>query len=84
MYAITANDLKTKGIPVIEAGLSEQAEVLITVRGKPSYVIMTMESYDYLRERELEAALQDVKRDMAEGRVVQESIDAHLERILQP
>ena len=84
MYAITANDLKTKGIPVIEAGLSEQSEVLITVRGKPSYVIMTMESYDYLRERELEAALQDVKRDMAEGRIVQESIDAHLERILQP
>ena len=41
MLAITANDLKTKGIPVIENCLNHQDEAIITVRGKPRYVVMT-------------------------------------------
>ena len=38
MLAITANDLKTKGIPIIEDSLNHQNEAIITVRGKPRYV----------------------------------------------
>lgn len=38
MLAITANDLKTKGIPVLEYSLANQDEAVITVRGKPRYV----------------------------------------------
>ena len=68
MLAITANDLKTKGIPIIEDSLNNQDEAIITVRGKPRYVVMTMAHYDHLRDCELEAALQEVKADLAAGR----------------
>lgn len=68
MFAITANDLKIKGIPAIEECLNNQTEAVITVRGKPRYVITTLEHYDHLRDCELEAALQEVKADLAAGR----------------
>ncbi len=50
MFSITANDLKTKGIPVIENGLNEHDEIVITVRGKPRYVVVTLERYHHLRD----------------------------------
>jgi PHD/YefM family antitoxin component YafN of YafNO toxin-antitoxin module len=82
MLAITANDLKTKGIPVIENCLNHQDEAIITVRGKPRYVVMTMEHYDHLRDCELEAALQEVKRDLVNGDFIQESAADHVSRVL--
>ena len=57
MLAITANDVKTKGISIIEESLNNQDEAIITVRGKPRYVVMTIEHYDHLRDCELEATL---------------------------
>lgn len=82
MLVITANDLKTKGIPVIENCLNHQDEAIITVRGKPRYVVMTMEHYDHLRDCELEAALQEVKRDLVNGDFIQESAADHVNRVL--
>ena len=82
MLVITANDLKTKGIPVIENCLNHQDEAIITVRGKPRYVVMTMEHYDHLRDCELEAALQEVKRDLVNGDFIQESAADHVSRVL--
>jgi len=40
MDIITANQLKTKGISVIESKLTDKKELIITVRGKEKYVIM--------------------------------------------
>lgn len=40
--------------------LGDDDELIITVRGKESYVVMNMEHYNYLRECELEAALHSV------------------------
>lgn len=82
MLAITANDLKTKGIPVIEDSLNNQDEAIITVRGKPRYVVMTMAHYDHLRDCELEAALHEVKRDLKNGDFIQESAADHVSRVL--
>ena len=82
MLAITANDLKTKGIPIIEDSLNHQNEAIITVRGKPRYVVMMMAHYDHLRDCELEAALHEVKADIAAGRFIQESADDHVRRLL--
>ena len=82
MFAITANDLKVKGIATIEDSLSQQTEAVITVRGKPRYVITTLEHYDHLRDCELEAALQEAKDDIAAGRCVQESAEQHVKRVL--
>ena len=81
MPHISANDLKTKGISVIEALLAEQPEAIISVRGKERFVVMDMEHYHYLRECELESALAQTRSDLAEGRFVKESAEIHLNRL---
>ena len=81
MSPITANDLKTKGIAAIETTLAEQTEAMISVRGKDRFVVMDVEHYSYLRECELEAALAQSRADIDAGRFVQESAQAHVDRV---
>jgi PHD/YefM family antitoxin component YafN of YafNO toxin-antitoxin module len=81
MGTISANDLKTRGVAAIDAQLAEQSEAVIAVRGKDRYVVMNLEHYHYLRECELEAALAETRADLAAGRSVEESPEAHLARI---
>jgi PHD/YefM family antitoxin component YafN of YafNO toxin-antitoxin module len=81
MSTISANELKTKGVTAIEAQLAYQTEAVISVRGKDRYVVMDLAHYHYLRECELEAALAESRADLAAGRCVQESPEAHLARI---
>ncbi len=81
MTAISANDLKTKGISAIELALGSAPEAIISVRGKDKFVVMDMAHYHYLRECELDAALAQTRADMAAGRMVQESPEAHLARL---
>ena len=81
MSTISANDLKTKGVSVIEASLRDAPEASISVRGTTRYVVMDVAHYQYLRECELSAALAEVQSDLAAGRVIQESPQAHIERI---
>jgi PHD/YefM family antitoxin component YafN of YafNO toxin-antitoxin module len=82
VFPITANDLKTKGVAAIESMLSEQSEAMISVRGKDRFVVMDVAHYNYLRECELEAALAQSRADVAAGRFVVESPQAHVDRIL--
>ena len=81
MSHISANDLKIKGVAAIEAVLSVHAEAIVSVRGKDRFVVMDMAHYHHLRECELEAALAQTRADMAAGRFVQESPEAHLARL---
>lgn len=81
MTVVTANDLKTKGISDIERFLEDAQEVVISVRGKPRYVVMDLARYDYLRECEIIAAWAQTREDMAAGRYRRESADAHVARI---
>ena len=81
MDQLTANDLKLRGIAAIEAVLAHQVEATISVRGKERFVVMEMAQYHYLRECELEAALAQSRADVAAGRAVQESAQAHLARL---
>ncbi|MGP1630616.1 MAG: hypothetical protein ACTS5V_11800 [Giesbergeria sp.] len=81
MSYISANDLKTKGVAAIEAVLSEHAEAIVSVRGKDRFVVMDMAHYHHLRACELEAALAQSRADVAAGRFVQESPEAHLARL---
>lgn len=78
---ITANDLKVKGISAIEEITGSGLEAVITVRGKQKYVVMTMEEYNKLREYELEAAINESKREIEAGRFHIESIEDHMKRI---
>jgi hypothetical protein len=55
MVAISANDLKTKGVSAIELALGGAPEATISVRSKDKFVVMDMAQYHYLRECELDA-----------------------------
>jgi prevent-host-death family protein len=81
MAVVTANDLKTRGISDIERMLQETQEVVISVRGKPRYVVMDLAHYDYLRECEIAAVWAQTKEDVTAGRYRQESADAHMARV---
>jgi len=81
MKAISANELKTKGISSIDAALKDQEEAIISVRGKDRYVVMDLETYNRLRVCELEAALYQARREIAEGKGIEECVEEHLARI---
>jgi len=81
MSAISANTLKTQGVSALEAALANASEVIVSVRGKERYVVMELAHYHYLRECELAAALSESRADLAAGRAVQESAQAHLARL---
>jgi hypothetical protein len=81
MPALTANDLKTRGVAAIEETLTSQPEAVISVRGKERFVVMEVTQYQYLRECELDAALAQSRADEAAGRYVAESAQAHMARL---
>lgn len=81
MSQLTANDLKTRGVAAIESLLATQPEAMISVRGKERYVVMDVAHYHYLRECELDVALMQTKADVAAGRAVVESAQAHMHRL---
>lgn len=81
MSNLTANDLKTKGVAAIEAILAERPEAIVSVRGKDRFVVMEIEQYHYLRECELEAALSETRADIAAGRFLKGTPEAHVKRV---
>ena len=83
MNTITANQLKTKGVSIIQNNLLQNQELVITVRGKEKFVVMNMEHYNYLRECELDAALHQAKSDYESGSYTTEDVEAHIKRITQ-
>jgi PHD/YefM family antitoxin component YafN of YafNO toxin-antitoxin module len=78
---ITANELKTKGVAALDKITGSGEEAIISVRGKNSFVVMSMEKYNYLRECELEAALLEAKNDLSKGRIKKESVEKHVKRV---
>ncbi len=64
---ISANDLKVKGVSILETMLEKLDEVLISIRGKNRFVVVDIKRYNYLRECELEKALRDTQEDIANG-----------------
>jgi prevent-host-death family protein len=78
---ITANELKTKGVTLLNNETSDGSEVIITVHGKSKYVVLPIEKYNYLRECELDTALLESRKDLKDGKFVKESVEKHLKRI---
>ena len=80
-YTIPANELKKHGVKVIEASTEGDHEAVITMHGKTRYVVMPVETYNHLRECELQAALVNTKKSLVEGTYIEESVKDHLQRI---
>ena len=78
---ITANDLKVQGISAIDDLVAQNEGVIITVRGKEKYVVLSIEEYNQLRIYELEMAIIEAKKDIAEGKVLSNSVEEHLCRV---
>lgn len=83
MMMIAANALKKGGVSVLQNVLSKAHEAVITVRGQQRYVVMNIESYESLREAELERALQEAREDINKGQYVSENVTKHIKRITQ-
>ena len=78
---IAANDLKTKGVSILDSMLGSLDEVMISVRGKNKYVVVDMERYNYLRECELEQALRETREDIANGNYDTKSVSDHMKEL---
>jgi Lon protease-like protein len=81
MKTITANELKTKGIAAINKAVEADGEATITVRGQDRYVVMDFDTYNRLRVCELEAALYETRKELDEGKYIEESVEDHIRRI---
>ena len=81
MNAVTANELKTRGISVVEDLLETEEQVIISVRGVDKYVVMGLEKYARIRESELDIAVKEARADYEAGRTTTESIDDHMKRV---
>jgi len=78
---ITANELKTKGVSLLNEITSAGGEAFISVRGKTKYVVLAVEEYNRLRDCELDMAVRETEQDLAAGRVVRETVEEHIKRI---
>jgi prevent-host-death family protein len=81
MNAITANELKIRGVSAVEDQLEDEEEVIISVRGKDRYVVMSLEKYARLREFELGMAVMEARADYEAGSIVKESVEDHMKRV---
>jgi len=79
---ISANDIKTKGVSLIEKLLSACEEVIINVRGKNKYVIMDIERYKQLRQMELDNAYYKVMEDVKKGHYKIQKAHEHINDIV--
>jgi hypothetical protein len=75
MSKVTANELKTKGVGILDD------ETIICVRGKDEFVVLSMEHYNRLRELELDYAIAQVEDDIKNGRYRVESVEEHFKRL---
>ncbi len=81
MSDITANDLKTRGISALETALDKDTEAVISVRGKPRYVVMDIEHYERLREAEIFSAWQEARAAETRGDYLIETAGEHIARL---
>ncbi len=81
MSIISAGELKRRGVSAFPPALAEDEDAMITVRGKCQYVVMKADRYASLCEAELDHALHEARADYAAGRITDDSVAGHLNRI---
>jgi len=70
MLSINANDLKRNGIAGIERAMSNGLDnsVMVDVRGKAKYVILSVDEFHQYREYQLEQAINEAQRCIDNGK----------------
>ncbi len=77
---VNANEVKKRGVSIFEDLLKKFDEVIISFRGKKRYVVLDIERYEELREKELDLAYHEVMKNYKEGKF-HTDINRHLQEI---
>ena len=80
---VPANDLKKKGVKLIDDLIKKSSEITISVRGKHKYVIMDIDRYEKLKDGEIELAYFEIVKDLKKKKF-HTSIETHVKNISQP
>jgi PHD/YefM family antitoxin component YafN of YafNO toxin-antitoxin module len=78
---ISANEVKKRGVSIFEELLKKFDEIVITFRGKKRYVVMDIDRYNELREKELELAYKEVMEDYKKGEYKEVDAKEHIQNI---
>ncbi|MDD5036050.1 MAG: type II toxin-antitoxin system prevent-host-death family antitoxin [Methylococcaceae bacterium] len=66
MNIITANDLKSQGISILESVLENQDEAIISVNGRPRYVVMDIAHYEQFRQADFHSVWEEARHALVE------------------
>jgi PHD/YefM family antitoxin component YafN of YafNO toxin-antitoxin module len=80
---VPANDLKKKGVKLIDDLIKKSSEIIISVRGKHKYVIIDVDRYERFKDSEIELAYFEAVKDFKEKKF-HTNIEAHIKNISQP
>lgn len=78
---ITAQELKTKGAQLLKEKMKNMDELIITVRGQKSFVVLTMEQYAQLRENDILSAFKESQEDIKHGRYKMQTAKEHMKEL---
>lgn len=78
---VSANDIKTKGVTLLDKLFESVSEVIINVRGKNKYVVIDIERYKNLRTLELDRLYDETMNEIKEGRYKTQSVEEHLSEL---
>ena len=78
---VSANDIKTKGVSLLDKLFESAREVIINVRGKNKYVVIDIERYKNLRTLELDRLYDETMQEIKEGRFKTQSVEEHLNEL---
>ena len=78
---VSANDIKTKGVSLLDKLFESVSEVIINVRGKNKYVVIDIERYKNLRTLELDRLYEETMQELKEGRFKTQSVEEHLSEL---
>ena len=69
MFSITANELKRNGVAGIERVMQDNNEtgVMVDVRGKAKYVILSVDEFNEYRKYQLDQAIAETEACLAKG-----------------
>ena len=81
MSTVSADQIKKHGVSVLAPILDDDGEAVITVRGKATYVVMTLAHYNTHREAALLQAVHEARADYEAGRVDDRRVDDHMKRL---
>ncbi len=78
---ITANELKIKGVTLLDKLIQKYGEIYISIRGKKSFVVLSLKEYERLKESQLDESIREAEEDYKLGRYKIETAKEHFKKI---